>query len=320
MAKTNSNSITSILVSELNKKDSSFRNSILASLRQKISFYIKNKNTNDKNKYENISIKKNIKFYNGTHNKLQYKEMNEKEIDILARNPGEHKPQVMIEVKSSIGETLQDSQKKNGEYAKTANNRGIPLMFIIPKDYKDEDELPPDSIRIYWDEIKEKSDKSKNKEFSQQIANFVELSAQDKIFKKQIKNVDDFLKELNGLLENQKIIKKKTAQNNQWGIGYYYSTKKGDFFIGFSPEDPESFKNYSFTLCIAENCRNTYLGDNRNPPLLYNEGWYYFPILDKKLADGDEKYINKKLFNNVKENLKEEIINTILESLNSNKQ
>jgi hypothetical protein len=311
MSKTNSNSITSILISELNKKDSSFRRSILSLFRKRISI-LKNSNAI----FNNIRIKNEIKFYNGTHNTLQYSEMKGKEIDIIARNPGEHKPQMMIEVKSSIGETMQDSQRENGEYATTAQKRGIPLIFIIPKSYQHEEELPGSIIKIYWDTIKKKSDNAKNEEFSQQIANFVDLSTQDKTFK--FKDINVILAQLKNLLEQGKT-RRNTQQNNQWGVGYYYSTDKGDFFIGFSPSDLENYKNYSFTLSIAESCSNTYLGDNRKPPLLYNEGWYYFPILEKELTNEDKECIDESLFGTIKTKLgeeKEKIIN-ICNFLNS---
>ena len=91
MSKTNSNSITSILVAALNTENSEFRTKMISILSKKI----------------RKKIKDEIQFYDCTHSPLLYKEMKETEIDIIARYPGIHKPVMMIEIKANIGEPLQ---------------------------------------------------------------------------------------------------------------------------------------------------------------------------------------------------------------------
>lgn len=116
--KTNSNSITSILTIALNQ-DSDFRQGMLK-LFEKV---IRRK------------IDSTVKFYNCSHSPLLYEEMNGKEIDIIARIPGKHKPVMMIEVKANIMESLQESQNMKGEYQRTAKKHDIPLVYIIPENY-----------------------------------------------------------------------------------------------------------------------------------------------------------------------------------------
>ena len=154
MSKTNSNSITSILITELNIEKSDFRSEML-------------------NKF---SIKDNrIKFYDGTHNPLRYPEMNKKEIDIIARIPGIHKPKLMIEVKASINEDLQNSQAIRGAYQRTSTKQGIPLFYIIPENYKHKNKIPKNATTITWEDIKDVTQKYSNK-LNIQINNFVEIS------------------------------------------------------------------------------------------------------------------------------------------------
>ena len=100
MSRTNSNSITSILVAALNNTESEFRDEMLKFLSRKI--------------YEgkDKKIDKKVEFYDCTHNPLLYKEMHGTEIDIIGRIPGHHKPELMIEIKASAREPLQNSQKR----------------------------------------------------------------------------------------------------------------------------------------------------------------------------------------------------------------
>ena len=97
MNRTNSNSITSILIFALNNKKSPFRNKIL------------------KEKF-GIESNENLCFYDGTHNPLLIHEMKNKQVDIYAREIGKHKVTMMIEIKANLQETLQKSQGKKGEY------------------------------------------------------------------------------------------------------------------------------------------------------------------------------------------------------------
>ena len=158
MNRTNSNSITSLLVAALNE-ESEFRTQALDLLSKKIRRKISNE----------------VCFYDSTHSPLLYKQMNGTEIDIIARIPGKHKPEMMIEVKAAAGETLQDSQSIGGEYENTSKDHNIPLVYIIPENYIHKEELPKIAVKIYWENLLNGIENF-NVKFDQQIRNFVEIN------------------------------------------------------------------------------------------------------------------------------------------------
>lgn len=90
MSKTNSNSMTGLLVFALNNEDSEFRSAMFKYFKEQTGTDIPGKTV----------------FYDGTHQPLLYKEMNGKEIDIIAREPGKRKPVLMIEVKTGLWENF----------------------------------------------------------------------------------------------------------------------------------------------------------------------------------------------------------------------
>ena len=162
MNRTNSNSITSILIFALNNKKSKFRNKIL---REKFG----------------IESNENLCFYDGTHNPLLIPGMKNKQVDIYAREIGKHKVTMMIEIKANLLETLQKSQGKNGEYVKVSDHYAIPLFYIIPRQYYHKEKIPKGVIE--WEEILEIAEACKDKTgLSEQIRNFVDLNENEIIF------------------------------------------------------------------------------------------------------------------------------------------
>lgn len=329
MSKTNSNSITSILVIALNTDDSDFRKKMLELLKDSIE------------KKANIKIDdkiiKKTRFYNSTHSPLPYPEMNDKEIDIIARVPGVHKPIMMIEVKANTDETLQDSQSKGKEYQKTSEVHGIPLVYIIPKEYRDIKKLPckphlkkaknknQNAIILFWEDLKEITKNLKEIRFDGLIDTFIELTDESK--KIQLNKFQKTaLEDVKKIIKNNNIYNISDLQCNQWGIGYYFSTNrpKADYFIGFTPDYKEDKKFLS--LCIAENRENIDLGDrDDNPkvaPMFFNDGWYYFPLgknkLNKniKIPKEDEKFIDKNILNAIIDNRKK--INELIKNIRNN--
>ncbi len=341
MSQTKSNSITSILVSELNN-NSDFRVEMLKL------FYKKVKNCRKKSDYQKKTleiIKKIIAkekaeennaivFYDCTHSSLHYKEMNGTQIDIIARIPDQHKPVMMIEVKARFDEELGNSQAQGGTYQKTSETHGIPLVYIIPQNYKEIKKLPQKplsekslslgQIIITWEKVQEKS----RKEFSEIINEYVEISygrnnlqlnekKDEKIINKAMKVIKNALNHINE--------KNLSKQKDHWCIGYFYSIKgKGDFFIGFTPKyfDNEKF----FSLCIAEGYKNTTLGDRAENPLIFNDGWYYLPIpitSEKYDYEEDKKLIDTDVIKSIQEKIKdlniEKIRKICKESITKNK-
>ena len=127
--KTNSNSMTAILVVALNNKRSSFRNEFL----------------------KLIDLKEdNLIFYDGTHTSIEYQEINGKEVDVVGRIDG--KTSFLMEIKVGIYESLQASQAKHGEYErvlKEHSDRVKKLVYLIPTGYIHEESLPESAEIIY---------------------------------------------------------------------------------------------------------------------------------------------------------------------------
>ena len=283
MSKTNSNCITSILVTALNDKESGFSKSMREIFSRKIQ----------------RKVSDEVIFYNCTYTPLLYKEMNGTEIDIIARIPGVHKPIMMIEVKANIDEPLQASQSMSGEYEKTAKTHKIPLVYIIPKNYIHRKKLPKAKI-ITWEEIKKEINKKIKVSFDSQIEQFVEIISNDNLLSKEeirllknknlMKVIFKFKKEnLGKIKETLERRKRKQSgeQEDQWGVGYYYNYKKNDCFIGFNPHYISDGKEDKFlALCIAETSKNTDLGDNKK--IYFEDGYYFVPILNSKCIEGDE--------------------------------
>lgn len=280
MSKTNSNSITSILVAALNTENSEFRTKMISILSKKI----------------RKKIKDEIQFYDCTHSPLLYKEMKETEIDIIARYPGIHKPVMMIEIKANIGEPLQFSQGKNGYYKKTSKEHGIPLIYIIPKQYRHKGNLPEESYKIYWEDILSETGNI-NVNFDTQINQFIEISdGKNNLSKEEellfnnielMKKIFDFKTDILKIIEDGLNSKRNiyNYEETQWGVGYYYSYKRNNYFLGFNPYYNVKFDTF-FALDIEETQNNTKLGDEIN--LIYDEGYYFIPILNNKTIEGDK--------------------------------
>lgn len=281
--RTNSNSMTSILIAALNIMDSEFRKEILILLSEKI----------------NKNIPENTEFFDGMHTTLLYKEMKDKEVDIIARVPGKHTPEMMIEVKVSQGEELQKSQKEKGEYAKVSEKYDIPLIYIIPKGYFYEDELPKKSIIIKWHEILRLCDLKIS--MHQQIENFVENYSEEENFSEEEKKlIQDtvLLKKINTLKTN--VIKKirevleKYKRNtdeyseSSWEAGFYYDFNKEKCYVGFNPGEDKNF----LALCISE-IKDNVEKYGKEKELTYYEGWFYIPILKSEITAGDEKVLQE---------------------------
>ena len=267
-----------LLVAALNNEDSDFHNAM--------SKYFKEQTGAD--------IPAETVFYNGTHQTLLYKEMNGKEVDIIAREPGKRKPVLMIEVKAGIGENLQDSQRIGGEYQKTAEKYGISLVYIIPRNYTHESEIPKNAKKIEWEAIFDIA-RNHDKYLAAQIENFVDISedgdtlteeerallTSPDLLREVYETKKTVLDEINSLLKGRKEI---SSQKDQYGVGWNYKYGKSSLFIGFNPwQDGERF----FSLCIQEDAST-----DKDDKLYYDDGYYYVPVLDSECVEGDEKVLS----------------------------
>lgn len=306
--KTNSNSITSIFTVALNQ-ESDFQTKVLELIEKRIK----------------RKIPSDVIFYECTHSPLLYKEMKGKEIDIIARVPGKHKPVMMIEIKANIDEVLQPSQKNKGEYQKTSEVHGIPLIYIIPKAYSHRDELPKTAKIIEWEEILETSENI-SISFDTQIYQFVELSYTDETITEEEKKLfsdknlltkiyklkTDVLNSIYEIINDKYKRKIDKSEEEEWGVGAYYHFKGENYFLGFNPYYSEIENgNYFLALDIAESCKNAKLEDEK--VLYFDEGYYYLPVLNEKAEYGDTKVILE-----LRKNLEELKITNISKDIRDN--
>ena len=296
MSKTNSNSITSILIYELNN-NALFKNAMLNIFNEKSKEFIPD----------------DVFFYDGTHSPLKLKTMGTKEVDIYARIPGKYKIYLMIEVKAGIYEDLQTSQMKNGEYQKTSKEEDIPLFFIIPKAYahrNDENFIHENNIE--WEEILKIAKDTGNDKIINQIHNFVEITEENDFSKdttesiKKIKYLENYVaerqKSINVLSDCLKNVFEKRFVESQYEFGYYWNNDTDTFFLGFS----YLHDDYTLSLDITESTLNTELGKD---DFYFLEGWYYIPIKknykniktidDLKKAGFQRKYYSKLNFDSL---------------------
>lgn len=154
--KTNSNSMTAILIEKLNNRKSGFRSKFL----------------------EYWKLPNDLEFIDGTHSTINLKEINDKQVDIIGNQKKETK--ILIEIKVNINEDLQDSQKENGEYEKVVKKyNDISLFYIIPKGYSHRNKLPKENIRvkiIEWGVIYDIAKKYDSTGLAEYIEAFVEHS------------------------------------------------------------------------------------------------------------------------------------------------
>lgn len=223
--KTNSNSITAIFISKLNYKKTGFRNEIL----------------------KLWGLPKDVFFIDGTHSTCGIPEMKNKEVDIIGTV--DSKPIALIEVKANLNEDLQDSQKKGGEYEKTAiNNEDIKLIYVIPDGYYHLSEIPSGQriSKIYWSKIYDIARQSDNTGFTEQINYFVESNFFDNDFVLNkddvamfltptiIERVESLRSKIINLLDefctkNDRVINfiKTDWNRGKENLGYWYNIKKG---------------------------------------------------------------------------------------------
>lgn len=161
--KTNSNSITSILVEKLNNRKSGFRYKML----------------------EKWQLPSDIFFEDGTNRQTSIPDMGNKKVDIIGYS--NKAPKVLIEIKAGCRETLQKSQMETGEYGVTAKNHtDIPFFYIIPDKYEHQNNLPVNVKICKWSEIYNIALEYDNTGLKEQIEFFVgnPFSTLDKLLSK----------------------------------------------------------------------------------------------------------------------------------------
>ena len=273
--KTNLNIMTSLLITALNNKKSNFRDTMITLFSKSL------------NKY----IPSNTIFYDGTHQALLYEEMDNNEVDVIARVPGKRTPVLMIEIKVGIREELQESQREGGAYQRTAENHGIPLLYIIPKNYNYQENIPSYAKKINWEEIIKKAREKDYTYLAEQIENFVELSEETEALSKEeviLLTMQSLLREV--IETKDKVFEKieeillkeyDKFEENPYGAGYYYNGEK--FFIGFNPcYNDKDF----FALCIKEDSST-----DKDDKLYYEDGYYFVPVQECECLEGDKKLL-----------------------------
>jgi hypothetical protein len=272
--KTNSNSITAILINKLNNKKSGFRFAML----------------------EKWELPTNTIFKNGTHSTITFSEMENKEVDIVGMSGTEYV--ILIEIKANLSENIQESQKANGQYVKTAQKHNLKLKYIIPDGYYEFDKLPLENDFtqiIKWSQIYEIAQATDNTGFTDDINNFVEssFSTNDILLNKgeiamflspnEIKNVITLESKLEELIiqyaQSRKYIRgKKEGWGNWFTINY--NNREKQIWIGLYNLEEASDKY----LFMWEGNVKLFTPNKFKDKLdywLYNSE-IYIPILDEK--------------------------------------
>lgn len=278
--KTNSNSITAILVTKLNNKKSGFRSKILSEW----------------------EIPDDTIFYDGTYTTLPFKEMGKAHVDIVGKS--ESKVVIMIEVKANLNEELQETQKKDGAYKKTAENNEIKLKYIIPEGYEHEKKLPKCKI-IKWSWIYEIAKEYDSTGFCNDIEYFVDndFGTNDLLLTKSevamflspetIKKVSEldygFRKYMVKYIENNKNVSNKNKNNQRDQIdqlGWKYKLNEKEIWIGFS----EIEEDHKHSLFIYYYNKEAFTSKSLCSKFMKGEDYYlkndnyeiWVPIVDEK--------------------------------------
>ncbi len=303
--KTNSNSITSILVEKLNNQKSGFRYNML-------------KKWNITKDGKTLELDDEIKFEDGTNKQTPIDEMGNKKVDIIGRSG--NKIKVLIEIKAGNRERLQKSQKKNGEYDLTAQaHSDIKFVYIIPDEYEDRDLIPSRMEICKWSEIYIIALEFDNTGFAEQIKFFVENNYSNPILSKGdvimylnpniIEHVLSLNSKITYLMEkfvatHDYLIEKCASRDMTDNLAYRYDILIQDKrripgiekieYVWIGLGSPEEDKNCSFFISFGlKDEKPISLKDNENPasPDYYQEAWkdgpghnYDFPI---KTKDGN---------------------------------
>lgn len=276
--KTNSNSMTALLIVALNNKKSAFRNEFLKQL---------------------AMDDDDFKFEDGTHCSIEYSEINGKKVDVVGRIKG--RTSFLMEVKVGINECLQPSQAKNGEYETVFSNHRDEirkLVYLIPDNYAHESELPECSKIIYWSNVYQIAKEFDNSGLEACIEQFVEFSVPQgsNLLSKgefyMLINKNAFCDSLN-LIEKMismgtKFCEQKDLifcgnQKNIYGVGVYFDVKNsstGNLYVGLNP----SIENSDFFFSLAVH-KNLQINMNAQDLKYIFEGDYTYISFDK-----DENY------------------------------
>ena len=298
--KTNSNSITAILVNRLNYKKSGFRAKML----------------------KEWELPYSTLFRDGTHSSLNFPEMKGKQVDIVGWDTDKNKENILIEIKANLDEDIQDSQRENGQYQETANKNKIPLKYIVPDRYYHQNELPQESelIKVIrWSEIYNFAKEYDDTGFTEIIETFVQNdfnnNTLDLVFNKGevamflspeiIGHVDSLVSKLNYLLSkftSEEVSiqnSKQTEKLGQWcNITYRKTTKR--IWIGLYFLNVDDAKKYSFYMYMYQKGITTKKTNHKF--FTFGEGEIYIPITS---SDDNRDFLTFILSENAEDQQKE---------------
>ena len=241
-------------------------------------------------------IPSDVEFY--VHQSLPYETMNENKADVVAFLPGKRTPLLMIEIKTDYWEPLHESQQKGGAYELTAKKHGIPLLYIIPQRYFQRVKIPAGAKILEWEKILSIARDQDNTCLADQIEHYVEVFKENAVFSKEevaLLAVPSLMKEKfqteNLIFEEIKQVLKNHGREFKFGdgalephdIGFSYSYDGNDLFIGFNTRRERA---PFFALCIKENA-----GMDKYDKLYYEDGFYYIPVLGCDSMEGDKEVL-----------------------------
>lgn len=289
--RTNSNSMTAILVVALNNQKSAFRKEFFKLLNLDDEGYV---------------------FSDGTQSVIEYEEINNKEIDLIGKKKGISK--LLIEIKVSGNENLQDSQKKGHEYERVyEKNKDVieALVYLIPDNYTHKKDIPACAKIILWSDIYRLAVKFDNTGLSDYIENFVELPTTDcsvlftqsethmLLNSKNLKatfSLGSKIIELGKKITDNKVFFYYDDQFNDFGVGTYLTLNKQEdydyLFIGFNPKIPSE-------IIVSIAIKKEYLDKRKIYPEAntshFDGTWFYFPLFgetEEKVEDNIAKLLS----------------------------
>lgn len=280
MAKMSTDTMTGLLVTALNSRNSNFWFAMFWHFGD----------------FFGMVVPSNVEFY--VHQSLPYETMNENKVDVVAFFPGKRTPLLMIEIKTDYWEPLHESQQKGGAYELTAKKHGIPLLYIIPQHYFQRDKIPAGAKILEWEKILSIARDQDNTCFADQIEHYVEVFKEDAVFSKEevallsVPSLRKEVKETDFLVHDEikKILKKFGREFTSGrcslephGIGFNYKYDGNDLFLGFNTCRK---KAPFFALCIRAN-----VDMDKYDKLYYEDGFYYIPVLGCDCIEGDKEVL-----------------------------
>lgn len=267
--RTNSNSLTLLTINKLNDKTLGFRHEML----------------------KKMKLKDDTIFEDGTHTAADLKGINNKEVDIVAKNGTS--TTALIEVKVNIGEDLQPSQAKKGEYEKVARKNDLKLFYIIPDDYSHQDELPDCANVFTWEQILE-MESVRGTSYANEIKHFAQVDVESS--SNLTENVSLFTSILTKFLIDEDLYQEPSSSYNDRlddHVAWFDLTDDEELSLGVSSENGNVYLYVSEELFDAIDSNKYGKVVNANEVSIYSVLFNLTEDVDDEDLESDSDFMEK---------------------------